>query len=218
METQHEPRWERKANERPTALFEAALKAFATNGYRATRLEDVAEAAGVSKGTIYNYFKNKDDLLLQALEHKMAERYVELESVLLGMVGTQEHKIRMVVENMWKRWQCKDWGLLHRILMGEVSTEFPAFFETWAKRGPIRSWNFLAQVIEDGVRSGEFRKDVDSAAAARFLLSGLMQQSLVRIHLGVEKYDHCSRERIMDGILDIFLAGIRKPNSRSHST
>ena len=64
------PRWERKAEERPEALFEAAITVFSDRGYRATRLEEVAEAAGVSKGTVYRYFLNKEDLLEKALDHR----------------------------------------------------------------------------------------------------------------------------------------------------
>ena len=217
MEEKHEPRWHRKATERPSALFEAALKTFAAKGYRATRLEEVAEAAGVSKGTIYHYFQNKDDLLLQAIEAKMQDRAEEVESILQGFQGSSEDKLRLLIGNLWERWQCKDWGSLQRLLWGEIASEFPSFYETWAKRGPIRTWHLVEKILDEGRASGEFRKDLDAAAAARFLVSGLMQQATVRVHMGVEKFDHCSRERILKGSLDIFLHGIRIAPERKHA-
>ena len=56
------PRWERRKEARPAELLAAALDLFVEKGYAGTRLEDVAARAGVSKGTLYLYFANKDDL------------------------------------------------------------------------------------------------------------------------------------------------------------
>ena len=56
------PRWERRKESRPAELLEAALDCFVERGYAATRLEDVASRAGVSKGTLYLYYDGKDDL------------------------------------------------------------------------------------------------------------------------------------------------------------
>src|SRR5688572_27287060 len=61
------PRWSRRPDERPQELLDTALEIFSTRGYRATRLEQVAEAAGVTKGAIYYYFSTKEELLTQAL-------------------------------------------------------------------------------------------------------------------------------------------------------
>src|SRR5258705_11889986 len=62
-------RWERRPEERPNELLEAALRIFAERGYSKTRLEDIAAAVGVTKGTIYHYFETKEDLLRQAIDH-----------------------------------------------------------------------------------------------------------------------------------------------------
>ena len=57
-----EPRWRRLPEERPKQILEAALAVFAERGLAAARLEDIAKRAGVSKGTIYLYFENKEEL------------------------------------------------------------------------------------------------------------------------------------------------------------
>ena len=57
-----EPRWQRRKDARPAELVSAALEIFTERGYAGTRLEDVAERAGVSKGTLYLYYANKEDL------------------------------------------------------------------------------------------------------------------------------------------------------------
>ena len=56
------PRWERRKEARPAELLAAALELFVEKGYAGTRLDDVAQRAGVSKGTLYLYFENKEDL------------------------------------------------------------------------------------------------------------------------------------------------------------
>src|SRR4051794_31297138 len=56
------PRWERRKDARPQELLEAAIDLFVERGYAATRLEDVARCAGVSKGTLYLYYENKEEL------------------------------------------------------------------------------------------------------------------------------------------------------------
>ena len=68
-------RWERRPDDRPNEILDAALAVFAERGYRNTRLEHVGEAAGVTKGTIYHYFANKEDLLLRAIEHRREEAF-----------------------------------------------------------------------------------------------------------------------------------------------
>ena len=57
-----EPRFQRRKEDRPAEITEAALKAFAENGYAATRVDDVAKRAGVSKGLLYLYFQTKEEL------------------------------------------------------------------------------------------------------------------------------------------------------------
>jgi len=202
-------RWERKAQERPAALFDAALKAFGTAGFRATRLEDIAEAAGVSKGTIYNYFTNKNDLLLQAFEYRIQLRMDEMQAILAGFEGTSEARLCLVMTTMWERWQCEHWARLQRFILGEASIDFPELFEMWAQKGPINLWDYLETVLDEGKANGEFRADLDSATAARFLVSGLSQQALFNVHFKIEKHMSIPPSRILAGTLDVFLHGIR---------
>ena len=62
VRTPEQPRWERRKQERPAELLAAALELFTERGYAATRLDDVARRAGVSKGTVYLYYSSKEEL------------------------------------------------------------------------------------------------------------------------------------------------------------
>ena len=66
-----EPRWRRLPEERPRQILEAALTVFAERGLAAARLEDIARHAGLSKGTIYLYFPNKEELFREVIRHSV---------------------------------------------------------------------------------------------------------------------------------------------------
>lgn len=202
------PRWERKADERPASLYKAALKSFCENGFRATKLEDVAEQAGVSKGTIYRYFKGKDDLLLQSIDHVRQAYRKELDEFLTTLDGSHEKRLRAILIRVWELFQQPRWGRMQLLLYGEVANEFPDFFKEFSRDTPHKLLHVLVVEIEAGVRTGEFRSGIDVGVAARSMLAALSHLALTRIHLGLEHSDPCARERVFTGCVDLFLHGL----------
>ena len=67
-----EPRWQRRAEDRPREICAAALDLFAEKGFAAARLDEIARRAGVSKGTLYLYFHNKEDLFRAVVRDTVA--------------------------------------------------------------------------------------------------------------------------------------------------
>jgi AcrR family transcriptional regulator len=94
---EREPRWERRPDERPREILDAALRVFAEKGYRCARLEQVAEAAGVTKGTVYHYFAGKEDVLRQAVAQAHERLFGRLEEMLRRDGGSAESRIRLLV-------------------------------------------------------------------------------------------------------------------------
>ncbi len=203
------PKWERKAHERPTALFEAALEVFSKQGYRAARLEEVAEAAGVSKGTIYHYFENKEDLLSQSLESKRSIHFAQLEEELAQFRGTAAGKLRFLAERGWKCWTGETWGSYAKLIFGEIAHELPEVFRLSVQDGLLRIWGFVEGVIREGQKSGEFRKDANAKAIARFIHSGLSHQALLQVHMGIGKLDRCPPAQILEASIDLVLRGLK---------
>jgi AcrR family transcriptional regulator len=203
------PRWERKAGERPGALLEAALGAFARHGFHATRLEDVAEAAGVSKGTIYIYFENKEDLLRKALEHRIEAGLGATENDLANFRGSAEGKLRLFLERLWAKALTDDWGRVQNLMHGEIAEAAPELFRFWIRNGLLRGWKLLAGIIAEGQAAGEFRSEADAAALARFLISGLMNQAFLQLHKGIGKLDAFPVDRIYAAGVGTILAGLR---------
>lgn len=204
------PRWVRRPEERPQELLDAAIDVFSTHGYRAARLDQVAEAAGVTKGAIYHYFTNKEELLTQALQLRTGTIFDEIEREGRRSAGTGPERLRLVLRAAWERWRMPQTARLHRLLMGELRTELPALFDAAMRAGPMRIWGLVATILEDGQRHGEFRADFPPAAAARFIVSGLMHQALLQADLDERGIAAMPPDEIFETAMTIALRGASK--------
>jgi len=197
----------------PDALMDAAFRVFAERGYRATRLDDVAEAVGVTKGAIYYYFDSKEELLRRAVQSRHRAIFDEIAQGLEGERAPAAARVRYVLRKVWQHWLEPEWGHALRLMLGDVSTEFPALFRMWAEVGPLHGWALLRGLIDEGKRAGEFRADVDSEVAARLVLSGLMLQASLHVHMGLADLAPCDPDRIFDSSVELFLHGLTVTHS-----
>jgi tRNA-Thr(GGU) m(6)t(6)A37 methyltransferase TsaA len=205
-----------QASTPPEALLEAAFRVFATQGYHATRLEEVAEEAGLTKGAIYYHFKGKDDLLRRAVQHRHRAIFREIERELARQRGPAAVKIRYVLRQFWGHVLEPTWGHAFRLMFGEVGTQFPALFRMWAEEGPIQGWSLVRDLIEEGVASGEFRPGVDPEVTARLAVSGLMLQAALHVHSDLEDLAPCNADRIFDSGVEVILRGLES-HALSHA-
>jgi AcrR family transcriptional regulator len=187
---------------------------FAERGYRAVRLEDVAESAGMTKGAIYYYFHGKEDLLRRALQHRHRAMFTDIAEALQQEHGPASAKIRFVLRKVWLHWLEPGWGHAFRLLVGEVSVEFPTVFRMWAEEGPVHGWALVRRLIEEGIARGEFRQDVDAEVAGRLILSGLMLQAALHVHLGLDALASCDADRIFDSSVELFMHGLTVTHRR----
>lgn len=190
------------------SLLETAFRVFATQGYRATRLEEVAEAAGMTKGAIYYHFEGKEDLLRQAVKHRHEAIFEQIEGELARQEAPASVKIRYVLRQLWRHVLEPTWGHAFRLMFGEVGLEFPALFRMWAEEGPIQGWSLVRDLIEEGVENREFRPGVDPEVSARFAVSGLMLQGALQVHADLHELAPCDIDRIFDSAVDLFLHGL----------
>jgi AcrR family transcriptional regulator len=167
-------RWERRPDERPQELLQAALRVFAEQGYSNARLEEVAAAAGVTKGAVYHYFSNKEELLQRALEHYQALAFGRVEDALRAETGPASARLGAALRALFGSPTSGRRDVL--LLLQSVVYEVPDLYRRWVATGPMKAWEVVADLIEDGKLRGEFRSDVDSDVAARIFLSGLLVQ------------------------------------------
>ena len=200
-------RWERRPDDRPHELLEAALRVFASQGYRNARLEQVAAAAGVTKGALYHYFRNKEALLLRVLELNQTRAFGRVENALRDVSGSSSLRLRVMLRKLFGGDDPARRDVLQ--LLQSVVHEVPDVYRQWLARGPMRAWRMVAALIEEGTATGEFRADVDGEVAARVFVTGLMVQ-LVWQHSATDVPRMViDQERLIDSAVELLLAGLR---------
>src|SRR3954466_4267347 len=99
----YKPRWERRKDARPQELLAAALDLFVERGFASTRLEDVAKRAGVSKGTLYLYFTNKEELFKAVVRENIIPSIGEAEDAMATFEGSTADLFRYFINGWWER-------------------------------------------------------------------------------------------------------------------
>ncbi|MEJ2215252.1 MAG: TetR/AcrR family transcriptional regulator [Gemmatimonadota bacterium] len=198
----------RRPEERPQEILDAAIAVFLENGFRGTRLEDVAARAGVTRGAIYHYFERKPDLLVQAIRGRIRSSFRELEETAAREGGPAIMRLRLVLRRAWQAWCQPEWAPIVRLMLGELQTDFPALVDAWLDEGPRKGSSLVEQILEEGRKNEEFRRDLDTRVAARFLLSGLMFQLFMQVQFGSPE-DVVDPERMFDSALDTLTRGIQ---------
>jgi len=175
-------RWQRRADARPAELLAAALDLFVERGFANTRLEDVAARAGVSKGTLYLYYANKEDLFKAVVRAGLVSPLVEAREVIARFPGTSAELLGLIVHGWWERIGKTALSGIPKLIMAEARN-FPEiarfYFDEVIQPGQAT----MAQVIQRGIDSGEFRKVNAMHAAhlltAPFLLIGSWRTSML---------------------------------------
>jgi AcrR family transcriptional regulator len=206
-------RWERRPDERPSELLEAALRIFAERGYTSTRLEDIAATVGVTKGTIYHYFATKEDLLRRAIQHSHEQAFRPIEAVLEKRQGPVSASVRLFLRRAFGNLDNTRLSILTLLVQG-VAREVPDVYHRWLEAGPVRAWQILAELIEQGKAIGEFRVDADSEAAARLVVSGLILQLAWQQSAASAPKVAFDPDQLVDSTADLLLQSLRPAGIR----
>jgi len=170
------PRWRRRKSARPGELIDAALAVFVERGYAATRLDDVARHAGVTKGTMYLYFENKEALFKAMVRDRIVGHIAATEEIVEGFEGTARDMMVMLMERWWGRAVEGPMGGLGKLIMAEVGT-FPDLARFYHAEVVTRSLKLFEHALRVGMARGEFRR-VDPAMAARLAVAPMMMAAI----------------------------------------
>ena len=206
---QRAPRWERRKESRPNELLEAALNCFVERGYAATRLEDVAARAGVSKGTLYLYFSSKDELFKAVVRSNL----VPLIEAYRQDLEQSELTSRLLLERFFQGWWLRVGATrlagIAKLILGEAGN-FPDVAEFFVNEVTMPTWALLGTILRRGIEAGEFRP-IDVEAACVIWMSPLILRA-VWLHAIVP---NCAAghpfpdERFLGTHLDLVLAALK---------
>lgn len=157
MATGQKPqRWSRRREARPSELTAAALALFVEKGFSATRLEEVAARAGVSKGTLYLYFPSKEELFKAVIREGMLPLLAEGEELVARMPGPASELFRAIVLRWWEMVGEGPVGGIPKLIFAE-SRNFPEVARFYADEVIRRGERLIGAVLQRGIDSGEFR-------------------------------------------------------------
>ena len=162
-----EPRWRRLPEERPQQILHAALEVFGEHGLAGARLEDIAKHAGVSKGTIYLYFPNKEALFREMVRSTIVEAIVAGEGI--PNTGSARDQLLTFMQQYWDFVRTPAFSVIYRVVVSELH-HFPDLVEFYSAEVIARGQKLLSGIITRGVATGEFRS-VDPTVSGRMLIS-----------------------------------------------
>lgn len=181
-ETPPAPRWRRRKQARPEELIAAALELFAQQGFAATRLRDVARHAGVSKGTVYLYFKSKEDLLRAVVRDAVVPILDTGDELELDSDASATDLLEQLLRDWVGAFERGGLSGVPRLVIAEANN-FPDIAQEYANTVLQRARRLFGRVIKRGIRSGEFRS-VDVRAAVDVLLAPVLYAQIHRAAFG----------------------------------
>lgn len=192
----------KKADLKKAEILRAAARVFRTKGYHAARIQDIADALHMQKGSLYYYIETKEDLL-KGLVEDILEQSVELLSNIQDTTHTPAEKVKLCIASHMR--------LFHNNIdaFGVFISEDLHFINKNSEkdifllmRNYEKGWN---DIFEEGMQSGEFRKELDYRMALKGIL-GMLNWSYRWYHVK-EGY---TIEQVADIFSDLILNGVKK--------
>jgi AcrR family transcriptional regulator len=162
-----QPRQRRK-DARPHELLEAALTLFVEKGFAATRAEEVARRAGVSKGTLYLYYPSKEELLKAAIAHYLSARIAATAEEVRRIDGPMAPVLREMLVAWWQQTYASPAAGACKLIVTEVRN-FPEIAEFYVREVIEPGHELVGTILRRGIASGEFRA-VDVGSVVHSLL------------------------------------------------
>ena len=194
--------------ERRKQILDAATKVFAAKGFDRATIADIARAAGIAEGSIYNYFKNKSDLLI-SIPRQVIQPPVE--SVIGQMRAASaapippELMLPIVAKNMTAVFRQN--GHIFRILMSALPTLSQSAREQYVNRVIFYVWDILETYFRELAEEGILRRDLDPAILTRAFVGMLLPFLLLDHIFSLKSQAHFDHDQVIAEIVTVFLHG-----------
>ena len=201
-------RWRRRKEARPGEILGAALTCFAEHGFAATRLDDVAHRAGVTKGTLYLYFPNKEELFKAVVAQALVPNLERGEALLSG-AGEPQSPAALLAELIrgWAELARSPASAIPKIIVSEAGN-FPDLARFYREEVVNRGMALFRRVLQIGIASGEFR-DINIDDAVPCIVAPLLLTMLWRHSLGRHELAGFDPDAICETHMRLLLDGLR---------
>jgi len=182
-----------------TAILEAATAIFAKRGFFGAQVADVARAAGIAAGTVYLYFRSKDEILTSIFDRTMQEAIAEGRSALADVKDPVERLRRIARMHLSRMGRDRNLAVVFQVELRQT-TKFMEQFSTTGLRDYL---SLIQQTIEDGQARGVFRKSINARTAAKVVFGALDEMATNWI-LSRRRYALAEQA---DEVVDILVGG-----------
>jgi len=197
----------RRPEDRASEITRAALDLFVTRGFAATKLEDVAKEASVSKGLPYLYFKSKEELFKAVIAEAIAGPLAQANEVIDRFEGTSEDLLRALVDG-FRAFEETPAGGVVKLILAEAGN-FPDVAEFYCTHFDVRGRDLFIRTLRRGVKSGEFRPLADLETTAIVILQPLAMFSVWKRSLAPFDPGKVDGDQFYTAYLDFVLKGLR---------
>src|SRR5215472_2247594 len=177
IESNSSTRWRRRKTARPAEILSAALASFAERGFAATRLEDVAARAGVTKGTLYLYFRNKEELFKAVVRQELLPT-IEWAEVMVAESSASSMVMLEQLAELFTRIVSSRLSAIPKLVLTEAGN-FPDLARFYLEEVVERGKALFRKVLDRGIAGGEFRL-VDTESVVLCIIAPLLFACLWR--------------------------------------
>ena len=171
----------RRKEARPGELLEAALALFVEKGYAATRVEEVAARAGVSKGTLFLYFPSKEELFKAVVRENAGRHLQDAFREVAGYAGTSAELLHEFIRRWWTQYGGTPAAGLTKLIMSEAAN-FPDLAQYYQDEVVQPSHELVRRIVQRGIARKEFRA-IDLTLASHLIVAPLVQMVTWRFSL-----------------------------------
>jgi AcrR family transcriptional regulator len=190
-------------------IVAAAAKVFQTKGYHAASVQDIADAVGILKGSLYHHFKSKEDLLYLIVKEPLARMYEGMTEIAASDVPAGEKIRRAILAHL----EGFDRHYPHLFVYLREREEMKRRFREQFNLSPKQYERCWQQILREGVKSGEFRSDLDVPVVSYGLL-GMLNW----LHRWYDPRGRLSVREVADQLSALALAGLAAPTPRTRSS
>jgi AcrR family transcriptional regulator len=206
------PTRQRRKQARPQELLQSALELFVEKGFSATRSDEVAARAGVSKGTLYLYFPSKEELFKAVVRTNLSALIAEGQLLADQFAGSSAELLRLLLHTWWQRVGDTAAGGIFKIIIAEVRN-FPELAQFYNDEVVMPATKLLGGTVQRGIDSGEFRR-VPVRETTHTLIAPLLFMTLHKNSIGAcpMMTPPMSPQRLIDAQIDLVLHGMAAAN------
>jgi len=197
----------RRKDARPAELLAAALDLFVEKGYAATRVDDVAQRAGVSKGTLFLYFSSKEELFKAVVRENISGRFTEWNDEFDRFEGNSQDMLRYCLFNWWERIGSTKASGIPKLMMSEAQN-FPELAKFYQHEVMQPGTALIRRILDRGVARREFRP-MDITYGVYLVLAPMLFLAMWKHSLGTccDSHAQLDPQQYLTAQLDMLLHG-----------